>query len=230
MKIITDKKKLSIRCDEIGNSVSEDEVKSMAREIKKAIYDNNLTNLAANQLGYSWRLLGINFNGDIRIYLNPIVIDSEGLEISQETCPSLKNKKYLIPRCSAVTVAYQTTTGKMESQKFIGLAAREMQHAINHLDGILLSDIGLEIDSQFENASEQEKDELISAYLKNIIEANKKAEEYIKSDKDLSELNDAIRFMDSLAKGEITLEQIKTESNTEKENLEENDDNDKGEN
>ena len=223
MEIITDKKKLGIRCDEIGSSVSEDEVKKMAKEIKKAIYDNNLTNLAANQLGYGLRLLGINFNGDIRIYLNPIVIDSEGLEISVETCPSLKNKKYLMPRCSAVTVAYQTTTGKMESQRFIGLAAREMQHAINHLDGILLSDIGLEVDSKFEKATDEEKDELISAYLKGIVEASKKAEEHIKSDEELSKMNDAIRFMDKLAKGEITLEKTENKDTTEsEEEVEEN--------
>ena len=219
MEIITDKKKLQVRCDEIGNSVSEDEVKKIAKEIKKVIYDNNLTNLAANQLGYDLRIIGINFNGDIRIYLNPIIIDSEGLEISKEICSSIKNKKYLIPRCSSVTVAYQHTNGRMESQKFMGLAAREMQHAINHLDGILLSDIGLEIDSRFDKASDQEKDELITAYLKSIIDASKTANDYIESDEELSKMNDAIRFMDKLVKGEITLEKIENKDATESEKV-----------
>ena len=36
---------------------------------------------------------------------------------------------------------------------------------MDHLDGLLLSDIGLEIDDAFESASQEEKDEVINWYL-----------------------------------------------------------------
>jgi peptide deformylase len=51
---------------------------------------------------------------------------------------------------------YQKPAGAIETRQLVGLAAIVFQHEVDHLEGLLLSDVGLEIDSDFENATEEE--------------------------------------------------------------------------
>lgn len=77
---------------------------------------------------------------------------------------------------------------------------------MDHLDGILLSDIGLEIDDAFENASQEEKDEVINWYLDTLDLKAKELNNEISENKDLNELKNGIDFMTSVYKGETKLE------------------------
>lgn len=57
---------------------------------------------------------------------------------------------------------------------------------MDHLEGLLLSDIGLEIDDDFDNASQEEKDELINWYLDTLDLKAKELNTEIENDADLS--------------------------------------------
>lgn len=56
---------------------------------------------------------------------------------------------------------FQNPMDKPISRRLVGLAAIVYQHEIDHLNGLLLSDFGIEIDEDFYNASEEERQELI---------------------------------------------------------------------
>jgi len=77
---------------------------------------------------------------------------------------------------------------------------------MDHLDGILLSDIGLEIDEQFDNATQKEKDEVINWYLETLDLKAKELNNEISNNEELKELKDGIDFMTSVYKGETKLE------------------------
>lgn len=77
---------------------------------------------------------------------------------------------------------------------------------MDHLEGILLSDIGLEIDDDFDNATQEEKDELINWYLDTLDLKAKELDTEIKNDPELSQMQSSIDFMTSVLKGETKLE------------------------
>jgi hypothetical protein len=110
---------------------------------------------------------------------------------------------------------YQTPLGKIESKQFMGAAAKVFQHEMDHLDGLLLSDIGLEIDELFDNATEEERMEVINMYLdsldikqkeidkyeeKLIDEERKLKEQFIKMEQAGQELEDSRKKFDNLGK------------------------------
>lgn len=119
---------------------------------------------------------------------------------------SVPNKEYLIPRNTEISVHYLTPLGRVESRKMFGYAACVFQHELNHLDGALISDIGLEITEEFDKASQEEKDELIKVYLESLDLKAKELSKEVEEDPELKKIDNAIKFNERLAKGEITVE------------------------
>jgi peptide deformylase len=207
------------RADEVDVRKEGNAVRQTVLTLKKKIREHNLTSLSAPAVGINKRIFVINFNGDLRSFVNPIATKYEGIELSREVCSSLPGKTYIRPRNSSVTVTYQTPLGKIESKKFIGKAATVVQHEIDHLEGLLLSDIALEIDEAFDSAPEEERLAVINAYLDSLDMQQKELEAEIESDPELKQVNDAIDFMQSVAKGETTVvsENLELINNSDKE-------------
>ena len=103
-----------------------------------------------------------------------------------------------------------TPLGKIESRKMFGLAAIVFQHHIDHLNGLLLSDVGLEIDEAFDNATDDEREEVINAYLDSLDLHRKELAEEIASNEDLSKMNNAINFLEKVQNGEIEIDRTRT--------------------
>ena len=206
-QIITNTDQLSDRADEIDARKDGKLVQQITRELKLAIRENNLTSLSAPQIGYSKRVMCINFSGDIRTFVNPVIVDAKGIGLSREPCSSIPNKTFIRPRNQEITVTYQTPMAKIETKKFVGLAAKVFQHSIDHLDGLLLSDVGLEIDEDFDNASEEEKIEVINAYLDSLDMMKKGLEKQIEETPELKRMDEAIDFIAKLQTGEVKMTQ-----------------------
>ena len=215
--IVTDLEQLSIRADEVDVRKENNDIRNIVVKLKEVIRENNLTSLAAPQIGIDRRIFVINFNGDMRAFINPIITEVKGIELSRETCSSIPDKTYIRPRHNEITTMYQTPLGKIESKKLLGASARVFQHCIDHLDGLLLSDIGLEIDEMFDKAIEEERLEVINMYLDSLDIKRKDIEKEIAEDKDLKEISDAVKFMESVEKGEIQVEQVPIEKEQEPE-------------
>ena len=109
-------------------------------------------------------------------------------------------------RNTEVTVMYQRPTGQPETRKLLGLAADVFQQCMDDIDGILLSDIGLEIDDNWDNLSEEERQEIIETYLDSLDLRQKELQQEIQDNSELKEINDAIEFMTSVYKGETKIE------------------------
>lgn len=208
MDIVTDIEKLSVRADEVDVRKDNKEVRDITVALKNTVREHNLTSLSANQIGFDKRIFVINFSGDIRTFINPVITQVKGFELSRETCSSIPDKTFIRPRHNDIRVMYQTPLGKIESKQFMGVAAKVFQHEMDHLDGLLLSDIGLEIDEIFDNATEEERMEVINMYLDSLDIKQKEVETEIQADKELKQITDGIDFMEKVKKGEVQIEQV----------------------
>jgi peptide deformylase len=214
-EIITDLNELSHRCDEVNVREKNDEVRLLVLDLKDTIRDHkNCVGLAANQIGSNIRMFCINFNGDIRTFINPVITEAKGITLNRESCMSLPGKEFIRPRNSQVSVIYQTPLGKTESVTLNGLAACVFQHELDHLDGVVLSDLGMEIDENFDKASEEERNELIKAYLDSLDLKQKEVQSEIDKDPELKQIKDASLFMDKVISGEIKIEHEKVDKET----------------
>lgn len=208
MDIITDVAKLSIRADEVDVRKDNNSVRDITIKLKNIIRDNKLTGLSAPQIGYDKRIFVINFNGDLRTFINPVITSVKGFELSREKCSSIPDKTFIRPRHNDICVMYQTPLGKIESKQFLGMAAKVFQHHVDHLDGLLLSDIGLEIDDMFDNATEDERMEVINMYLDSLDIKQKEINKEIQSDDELKKISESIEFMEKVQKGEVQIEKV----------------------
>jgi hypothetical protein len=97
---------------------------------------------------------------------------------------------------------YQTPLGKIESRQMLGQAAIIFQHAVDHLDGLTLQDVGLEVTEEFDKASDEERVEIINMYLDSLDLKRKELEKEIEENPELKQISDAIDFLESVQKGE----------------------------
>lgn len=205
-EIVLEEEKLVTRCDEIDPRTENKLMREIIVDLKDTIREKNLVGLAANQIGYDKRIFVINFNGDLRSFVNPIITKTGGLELSREGCASIPDKEFVRPRHNDIEVTYMTPLGKIESRQLVGMAATVFQHEIDHLDGMLLSDIGFEVDEDFDNATDEERQEVVNAYLDSLDLRRRELNEEIENDEELKQASNAIKFVEKVQKGEIEIE------------------------
>lgn len=208
-KIITDLALLSERADEIFDiRKNSKEVQQITIELKEVLRANpTLTALSAPQIGYKKRVFVINFKGDLRTFVNPVINYSmvKGMGLSIEECPSIPGKKFLMIRNQEIPIMYQTPIGQISNCTLNGASAYVFQRMMNNLDGVLLSDMGLEINDDFINASEEEKAPIIQKYLEALDLKQKAIQEDISKSEDLTQIKEAGEFMESVQKGETVV-------------------------
>ena len=208
-KIITDYNKLSERSNEVDLTKKGREVQDITLKLKNTLRANkDMCGLSAPQIGYYKRIICLKFGDEIRTFINPLIEGVEGYEMSLETCHSIPNKKFIRIRNSKIKITYQTPLAKIETVELIGMASKVMQHEIDHLDGLLLSDVGFEVDEQWDKASEKEKLEVINYYLDSIDLLSKEVDKQIETDEEAKMIKDGIRFINSVKDGTTKLERI----------------------
>ncbi len=123
-------------------------VKTMTKELLKLIENMKETTvaskgagIAAPQVGRSERIC-IGLIGDkLTALVNPeITWRSETTAIAEEGCLSLPDLWLNISRPTDIIVIFQTPAGKKRELKLGGFDARVVQHEVDHLDGILITD------------------------------------------------------------------------------------------
>lgn len=214
VSIETDRSKFQERVDELTSSTSYDTVRNVVSRIKKALYANSeLAALSAPQIGEDLRLFVVRLSRDenqrFKVFINPLIVSHEGLHLSRETNPCFPETQFIIPRSDKIHVAYQDTDGRVESETYIGAYSEIIQQMIDLLDGILLSDYGLDLADVggydvFDKSSDKQKTEVLSMYLSSIKDLSSKFSEEIENDDKLKNLNDTIKFMTGMIKGDIT--------------------------
>lgn len=205
---------LSKRSDEIDVRKDATLMREITKSLKDTMRENKLVSLSAPAIGFDKRIFCLDFqDSEIKTFINPVIVEAKGLTLAQETCTSVPNKMFIRPRNTSVKIFYQRPTGQTEAREFLGMAAVKIQHEIDHLDGLLISDVGLEIDDDFENATEEERAEIINAYLDSLDIKQKEIQQEIEEDPQLKETSDAIKFIESVYKGETQIEFVPKEEN-----------------
>ena len=102
---------------------------------------NNSIGLACNQLGLDGRVLLIKQGNKWTRIINPVILNrSDETIISEEKCLSIKKKSVKVERHTSIKI-YQDVKELVEQvMEFSGLAAIVIQHEIDHLNGILITD------------------------------------------------------------------------------------------
>lgn len=205
--IITDEALLSERADEVDTIKEMKEARAIIAELKSIIRKKELTSLSAPAIGYRKRIFCVNFSdSEIKTFINPIIVKAEGLVLSDERCTSIPDKRFILPRNNKISIMYTSPLGKVESREVSGIAASVIQHEIHHLDGILCSDIGLEVDEMFDNATQEEREQVIGMYLDSLDIKQKELDKQIEEDADLKQIADATKFMEKVQSGEVVQE------------------------
>ena len=210
LRIITDLSKFQERVDEINNATPAEAVKHAVSQLKQTLIANkDLVGLCAPQIGINLRIFCIKTaNNRVRAFLNPLLVSGEGLHLSREVNPSFPDKQFIIPRKDTIHVAFQEVMGQANSESYSGAYAEIVQQMIEMLDGILLSDYGLDLDDvggpeEFDKASEKDKQALIQMYLESLKSSSADLKATIEANPALKQINDNIDFMTEYLKGDI---------------------------
>lgn len=205
-QIITDPEQLSDWSLEANVRKEGTLVQEIVLALKQTMKENNLYYLTAPQIGYNKRIFCIKFGNDYRTFINPAVENNSNITMSRESCESIPGKEFIIPRFTKIKFYFTTPMGKVESGTLAGRAAIVFQHAVDHLNGMLISDIGLEIDELFDNATEEEQDEVLRMYAESLDLRQKELNKLIEEDEELKQINDAVKFINSVKDGSTTLD------------------------
>lgn len=211
-EIITDELKLCDRAVEIDVRTQAEEMREIIKSLKDTMRANNLTSLSAPAIGYNRRIFCIDFkDSEIKTFINPIIAQAKGMQLSIEKCTSIPDKEYMRPRNNDLMIIYQRPTGQIENRQIVGLSAIVFQHEMDHLDGLLISDVGIQIDQDFYDATEEERQEVINAYLDALDIKRADINTEIENNKELKQISDGIKYMEGVYKGEIKFEPDKEE-------------------
>ena len=223
-EIITDEEKLGQWSDVIDPKKEGKLCQQIIGELKATMRAKDLEYLTAPQIGYNRRIFCVRFNNnDYRTFINASISNMAKMTIARETCYSIPEKRFIIPRYNMLEVMYFTPLGAVEVRKIVGRSAWVIHHCVDHLDGSLTSDIGLEIDEMFDNATDEEREEVIKMYMESLDIRQKQLREEIENDEELKKMDDAINFMESVRKGETVIESTDRKVEDEKsENMENN--------
>lgn len=205
--IITDEVILSERAEEIDtlhdSQLLQEIVKYLKRTLRKR---DDLFALSAPAIGYNKRVFCMKFENDqIKTFINPVIesYSPNGMQLSREKCSSVPGKEYIRVRNNDIRVMYQRPTGDAESNRLLGKAALVFQHEMDHLEGVLISDIGLEVIPEFDAATDEERSEVIKEYLDSLDIRLKQTNEEIQNDPELKQIDDATKFMTGVLTGEV---------------------------
>jgi peptide deformylase len=126
-----------------ANDVDEfdDSLAQLAERMTELMHDARGVGLAATQLGVLQRIFVFQAHDedDVHVLANPrITPRSTQAEIADEGCLSLQGVLVPVERSLAVTLEGQDVRGAPVRLELEDMAARIVQHEVDHLDGVLI--------------------------------------------------------------------------------------------
>ena len=125
-----------------------DEVRDLVSNMKETMLAENGIGLSAPQVGVNLRVIVIQLMsagklvGPVQEMINPVITNySDDTMEYEEGCLSIPGEYIRINRPRSIHVKFQTLSGKYKKWFLKGLEARIVQHEIDHLDGVLMTDL-----------------------------------------------------------------------------------------
>ena len=137
----------SLRIKSIPTLIT-DEVRDLVSNMKETMLSENGIGLSAPQVGVNLRVIVIQLMsagklvGPVQEMINPVITNySDDTMEYEEGCLSIPGEYLPINRPRSIHVKFQTLSGKYKKWYLKGLEARIVQHEIDHLDGVLMTDL-----------------------------------------------------------------------------------------
>ncbi|HBA53151.1 peptide deformylase [Syntrophorhabdus aromaticivorans] len=125
------------------NEITDDVVK-LCNDMVETMHLAQGAGLAANQVGVSLRLFVVERETKKKdkpiILLNPVIVEQDSEEISEEGCLSLPKFYEFVKRAQKVLVRAIDLKGQPFEMECEGFLAKAIQHELDHLNGILFID------------------------------------------------------------------------------------------
>ena len=135
---------LRVKSEEV--EFDKDEMTKLYAEMCEAMWMANGIGLAAPQIGVNKRVIIVDETTEehgkyAHLMVNPkITWKSEEMVSLDEGCLSCPGENGEVSRPKEIKLTFQNKDGKYKKWKLDGLAARVVQHEIDHLEGILFVD------------------------------------------------------------------------------------------
>lgn len=121
-------------------SAIDDEVRQFVDDLFETMHAAKGVGLAANQVGVARRVAVVETEDEKLVLINPVILDAEGRDTAEEGCLSIPKVYADVTRPEKVVLEATDREGNRYTKALDGLAARAVQHEIDHLDGILFVD------------------------------------------------------------------------------------------
>jgi len=115
-------------------------VRKLIKDMIETMYAADGAGLAAPQIGVSKQIIVIDVGDGPICLINPQIVHSAGEEIDVEGCLSIPGVRGYVKRSSTVVVKALDEKGRPVRVTGEGLLARALQHEIDHLNGVLMTD------------------------------------------------------------------------------------------
>ena len=123
--------------------VVDDSLRALIDDMFETMYDAPGIGLAATQVDVHRRLLVADVSSekdDPWVLINPVIVEKDGVEVSEEGCLSVPGYYEEVERAERVKVRHLDRDGNEVENVFEGLLAVCVQHEMDHLDGKLFVD------------------------------------------------------------------------------------------
>ena len=127
----------------------DDDLALLVAEMLATMYAAPGRGLAAPQVGVSQRVFVIDTtwkdgDPDPQAFVNPqIIARSKTTATAVEACLSIPDRAFAVTRPIWVDMRWQDIAGDVQQGRFDGVAAICVCHEYDHLEGVLISDIGV---------------------------------------------------------------------------------------
>ena len=112
--------------------------RKLIRDMSETMYEAPGIGLAATQIDVHEQIVVIDVSethDDLQVFINPVLLELEGIEESEEGCLSVPGIYETVTRANRVKVQAQNENGETFQLEADGLLAVCIQHEIDHLHG-----------------------------------------------------------------------------------------------
>ena len=110
-------------------------------DMKETLIDANGVGLAAPQVGILRRVVLVDTGDEVLELINPSLLETSGEQVGAEGCLSIPGKYGLVKRPNYAKVRAQDRDGNWFEADGEELIARCFCHELDHLDGILYTEV-----------------------------------------------------------------------------------------
>lgn len=147
LDILTDEHPI-LRRKSVDISEITPETVKLAENMIETMMDARGVGLAAPQVGKNIRMITVLWHETMdktpKVFINPVIKKRSSSElIMEEGCLSVPGKCADVKRAAKIEVQYTDLNGRKKTLKASKLNARIIQHEIDHLEGILFTDIAV---------------------------------------------------------------------------------------